>query len=463
MREDPIAMKNKRKKDRKAASERGGPFRILFIHQNFPSPYWNIASYYAANPNVQVAAVGDKANLMAREPVPNVARFGYDMPPGAAESADPLAADYEVHVRRGRAAAGILRDLRERDFVPDLICVNPDWGEGMFIRSVYPDTPILAYAEMYFHPDSPDLDFDPAFPVPDEGRRLAVSRNAARAMALAEADHLQTPTRWQYAMLPAAFRDRASILHEGIDSDFAKPNSWATFTVPPAAKVARPENAPLPDYVPEREKSLILDGKMEIVTFISRTLEPFMGWHSFSKALPLIQKRHPGAHCVIVGRTSGGYGAQPPEGGNWRDIYLEEVRDKLDFSRLHFLGNVSRQAVVKLLALSRAHVYLTYPHVLSRSPLEAMSCGAPLVASATGPVLEVAADGENALLVDFFSPEAIADAVSRLLSDESLRAKLGAAGRAHIIDGYDMKRVWLPRWNNVIRALARGEKMDAAQ
>lgn len=455
-------MRTKRKKGGRTGAGGSAPFKLLFIHQNFPSPYKNVASYYAAMPGVQVAAVGERANLTVREPVPNVALFGYVLPGAAAPVGDPLAADYDHHVRRGRAAAGILRELRDHGFMPDVICVNPDWGEGLFIRSVYPDTPILGYAEMYFHPDSPDLDFDPDFPITEEGRRLAMSRNAARAMTLADSDHLQTPTRWQHAMLPKAFGERASILHEGIDTDLAKPNSWATLTVPASAKLATPENAPLPDYVPPREKSLILDAKMEIVTFVSRTLEPFMGWHVFSKALPLIQKRHPEAHCVIVGRTSGGYGTLPPEGRNWRDIYLEEVHDCLDFSRIHFLGNISSLAVLKLLALSRAHVYLTYPHVLSRSPLEAMSCGAPLVASATGPVLEVARDGENALLVDFFSPGAVADAVSRLLSDAGLRARLGAAGRTHVAAEYDMKKVWLPRWNGVIRALARGEKVTAA-
>lgn len=446
----------KKKSDDKRSPARKG-LRVLFVHQNFPSPYWNIASRLAADPANEVAAIGDMANLRLREPVPNVARFGYETPPVTSPDADPLAADFDRQVRRGRAAAAVMRDLREHGFVPDIICVNPDWGEGMFIKTVFPDTPILAYAEMYFHPDSPDLDFDPAFPMDDEGRRLAVARNAARAMCLAEADYLQTPTRWQLAMLPPAFRSRSSLLHEGIDTDAAKPNSWATLTIPPSDKTAIPGNDPFPDYVPRREKALILDAKTEVISFVSRTLEPFMGWHTFARALPEIQRRRPNAHCVIVGRTSGGYGAQPPDGRNWRDIYLDEVRDGLDFSRLHFLGNIPSQQVLKLLALSRAHTYLTYPHVLSRSPLEAMSCGTPLVASCTGPMLEAATDGENALMVDFFSPGQVADAVVRILEDAELASRLGRAGRDHVIAAYDMKCVWLPRWEKVIRALARRE------
>jgi DNA-binding NarL/FixJ family response regulator len=88
---------------------------------------------------------------------------------------------------------------------------------------------------------------------------------------------------------------------------------------------------------------------------------------------------------------------------------------KLDPERTHFLGRVPRAQYIKVLQVSAAHVYLTYPFVLSWSLLEAMACGAPIVASDTAPVREVIRDGVNGRLVDFFKVQEIAQTALSLL------------------------------------------------
>lgn len=83
----------------------------------------------------------------------------------------------------------------------------------------------------------------------------------------------------------------------------------------------------------------------------------------------------------------------------------------LDPARTHFLGRAPKPHYLRVLQVSAAHVYLTYPFVLSWSLLEAMACGAPLVASNTAPVREVLRHGVNAQLVEFFDVDAVAQAV----------------------------------------------------
>jgi glycosyltransferase involved in cell wall biosynthesis len=62
-------------------------------------------------------------------------------------------------------------------------------------------------------------------------------------------------------------------------------------------------------------------------------------------------------------------------------------KTRCDAHALH--GKLPRAQYIKVLQVSAAHVYLTYPFVLSWSLLEAMACGANVLASDTAPVMEV--------------------------------------------------------------------------
>jgi len=82
-----------------------------------------------------------------------------------------------------------------------------------------------------------------------------------------------------------------------------------------------------------------------------------------------------------------------------------------------------------VLQVSSAHVYLTYPFVLSWSCLEAMAIGCPLVASRTAPVQEVIVDGEQGLLFDFFAQEQLLDAIDRQLDEREAALQTGERAR----------------------------------
>ena len=105
---------------------------------------------------------------------------------------------------------------------------------------------------------------------------------------------------------------------------------------------------------------------------------------------------------------------------------------------MHFTGSLEYADYLKIMALSSCNVYLTYPFVLSWSMLESMSFGIPVVASNTLPVAEVIKDGENGILVDFFSPADITHAIARVLNDNDLSSMLSANARTTILEKYSL-------------------------
>jgi glycosyltransferase involved in cell wall biosynthesis len=92
---------------------------------------------------------------------------------------------------------------------------------------------------------------------------------------------------------------------------------------------------------------------------------------------------------------------------------------------------------LKLLQVSSAHVYLTYPFVLSWSCVEAMAAGCVLIGSDTRPVREVIDHGRNGVLVDFHDSEAVADAVIDVLSSPKAYAHMGVAARETVLSRFD--------------------------
>ena len=85
-----------------------------------------------------------------------------------------------------------------------------------------------------------------------------------------------------------------------------------------------------------------------------------------------------------------------------------------------------------------------------------MSAGCLVIGSNTAPVCELIRDGQNGLLVDFFSPEAVADRVDEVMDHPDRMAKLRQAARKTIVQGYDLRRIALPRQIRLIELIADG-------
>ncbi len=243
------------------------------------------------------------------------------------------------------------------------------------------------------------------------------------ALALSDADRGVAPTEWQASRFPPALRRKIAVAHEGIDTDLVRPWPGAAVRLNQGGLVLRPGD--------------------EVVTFVNRNLEPHRGFHVFMRALPAILARRPRAQVVIVGGDGTSYGPPPGGGRCWREAMLAE---RLDLSRVHFVGRVPYPALVRLLQVSAAHVYLTYPFVLSWSMLDAMSAGALVVGSRTPPVEEVISHGRNGLLVDFHDADALAEVVAGTLAVPGQFSPLRRAARETVRTRYDLRRVCLPAW-----------------
>ena len=408
--------------------------KILFIHQNFPGQFKFLAP--------ALAKAGHEVVAMTMQKVPSATWQGVRLVPytasrGSTPKVHPWVGDFETKVIRGEACFRAALALRSQGFTPDVIVAHHGWGESLFLKDVWPMARLGVYCEFFYHAQGADTGFDPEFPAHDEGEvcRLRL-KNLNNLLHFETADAGISPTRWQASTFPEPFRSRITVVHDGIDTEALKPNPEVSLTLNGQLKLTRED---------------------EVVTFVNRNLEPYRGYHVFMRALPQILAQRPRARVLIVGGDDVSYGARPPDGRKWRDIFAAEVRPRIsdaDWARVHFLGNLAYPAFVALLQLSRVHVYLTYPFVLSWSLLEAMSVGCSVVASDTAPLHEAIEHDVTGRLVNFFDADALAGQVCELLDDSASARRLSAAARRFACSTYDLQSVCLPRQMDWVAGLA---------
>ena len=394
--------------------------RILFVHQNFPGQYLHIVQRLARQGGHQLVALGINPLDPERRLPEALNYFRYSLSQGNTQGVHRWVMEMETKAIRGEGCARAADELKAKGFTPDLICAHPGWGEALFLKAVWPDTPLLCYQEFFYNPNGFDSNFDPEFEQTstwqDDARLMM--KNAYLHLTLNQADWNLSPTHFQASSFPEQWQRRISVIHDGIDTQKASPN-------PAAAPLTLPDGT-------------VLEQGQPIVTFVNRRLEPYRGCHTFLRALPALQAQCPEARIVIVGETKGvSYGTACPE-GEWKDRFLAEIAGRYDPSRVHFTGSLPYSQFIPLLQLSACHVYLTYPFVMSWSLLEAMACGCAVVGSATAPVQEVIGHEENGLLVNFFSPGDLAAAVVELLRNRERAAAFGAAARRTVQRRYDL-------------------------
>ena len=398
---------------------------ILFIHQNFPAQWKNLAPELARRGH-------DVTALFPRRDVPSswkqVDLKLYDIERSNSKDIHPWILDFESKIVRAEACYRKAGDLAKKGYQPDIIIAHPGWGESLFLKHIWPKSRLGIYCEFFYHSAGVDVGFDQEFIKDDLSELCRVQLKNANILLQAEhADGAISPTHWQASLFPKHLRDKITVVHDGIDTEIVAPKPEAKFQL---------------------ANGNIITKSDRVVTFVNRSLEPYRGFHIFMRSLQDILVAQPEVQILIVGGDGVSYGTSPPNGTTWKNFFSEEVLPTLSVkekSRLHFLGHIPYDQYLALLQVSTVHVYLTYPFVLSWSLLEAMSVGCAIVASATPPVNEAIEDNVTGKLFDFFSHSELALNVISLLEDSETQARLGIAARNFAKDNYDLKNICLPR------------------
>lgn len=413
--------------------------RILFIHQNFPGQFKLLAAHLAQQPDHQVVGLGDAENVSRQAGAFAFPVFGYRARPPRKSASHHYLASFEAAIRRGQDVVLACQQMQAKGFVPDLVIGHPAWGELLFIRDVFPSARLIAYFEFFYHAVGADVGFDPEFPSTADDRFRLRIRNSTQLHALSECDAGISPTLWQRSTYPAREQSRIRAIHEGIDLDSVRPEPGATFRLAGGQTLTRADT---------------------VITYVSRQLEPYRGFHVFMRALPQLQRRLPHAHFVIVGSDGVSYGkAAPAPYQHYREQLLAEVGGSLDMARTHFVGRLPYADYLSLMQVSRLHIYLTYPFVLSWSMLEAMACGAPVLGSATAPVREVIRDGHNGYLFDFFNQEQLVEkALAALAQDQAQTDVVRRNARQEIESRFSFNRNSLPAYRQLIAEVMKPGK-----
>ena len=412
--------------------------RVLFVHRNFPGQYVHLARYLGSDASNEVVFITQRRDGQ----LPGVRKIIYRPRGVSAPYVNHAMRDSEAALLNAQEVARVALDLRETGFVPDVMLGHNRWGEIWYLRDIFPHSPLVGYFEFFHRLQGADVGFDPNDPVPPDMASSIRNKNLGNLLGLDAANIGQCATHWQKSGYPKRYRPIMHVMHEGIDSQVAAPDPTARLHVPGT--------------------QIELAAGDEVVTYVARNLEPYRGFPIFMRSLPRILDRRPKAHVVIVGGDGVSFGARLPEGRTYREESLKELGDSLDLSRVHFLGRVPYSTFLKVLQISRVHIYLTYPFVLSWSMLEAMSAGCLVVGSKTAPVEEVIRDCGNGLLVDFFSPEEIAARAIEALEDSHVYHTIRHNARLTILDEYDLRTICLPAHMNLVNALTRKSRRPEA-
>ena len=221
----------------------------------------------------------------------------------------------------------------------------------------------------------------------------------------------------------AGYLDRpAEVIHHGIDVE--------TFS-PPLDRAAL-------------RRSLGLDPDALLIGCFGR-IRHQKGTDLFVESMIRLLPKHPGAQAVIMGGVT-----RDQEG--FRDTLLSRIRDADLEDRIRILPEDKGFTIAPWFQAVDLYIAPQRWEGFGLTPLEAMSCGVPVVATRVGAFEELVADGETGCLVPPDDIDALTEATDGLLADPGLRAEMARAARPRVEAGFRIETE-AASLNRIYRAL----------
>jgi glycosyltransferase involved in cell wall biosynthesis len=403
---------------------------ILYVHQNFPAQFGHIARHL-------VKTKGWECSFVSETPagtVEGIRKLQYKIAGGATKTTHFCSRTFENAVWHTDAVYQTLK--AHPDLKPDLIVGHSGFGSTLFLSELYPDTPIVNFFEYYYRAHDPDSDMDFRedlnWAVPEMKYLRSRCRNAMILLDLQNCDAAYTPTEFQKSRFPDEYLPKLQTIFDGVDRGVyhgydeelrPAPGSRGVRTI--AGREVGPDT--------------------RVVTYVSRGFESMRGFDVFMKAAKKIYTQYPDVLFFIVGTDRIAYGGDESYIAPFKSFKEWTLaQDQYDLSKFVFTGRQTPEDLGKLLASGDLHMYLTVPFVLSWSMMDALSCGAVVLGSATAPVKEMIRDGENGLLADFFDTDQMAEKAVAVLRDPAAYRPLGRRAEEIVTRDYSLDAV-LPR------------------
>jgi len=178
---------------------------------------------------------------------------------------------------------------------------------------------------------------------------------------------------------------------------------------------------------PTREE-LGFDDETIVVGAVGRLVAE-KGYRELFAAARALKATAPNLALVVIG----------PSDTDKRDAISAEELNEARASGVRLLGE--RRDVERLYGAMDVFVIASWREGFSRSGMEAAAMGLPVIATDVRGCRQVVDDGRTGMLIPLRNPEAIADAIRRLATDNELRSKMGDAGIELARREFDQQRV----------------------